>query len=397
MPTPHVPTEIVDEILKNVYAKNKKPTLLSSRMVCHSWSQTSPKSLFDEGVVFKSWDDVRTFLGLLSAPTSTFSPEVNTKHLALTNLTALDNKATAALESLMSIITMKESLSIHVSKSGIADILAQVSQGWAHIGRLTLSGGNHPPATFFNQLVSFPQLHHLTLQDFQLQGVQNAPTVQFRFPDVITKLSLRGSSKLWTFFRAHVIPGRGFAKISELTIETRFTFRDEGMNDMVQCFRGLEGIHTLNIHALPNPGNRDLIRDMKNTFQTRHLRSAAIPGLRRLYLGFSEMPAHFVFGCIIMHTIYLPSTQIGAIIEFEVPRISALGLWDDQDPQAQIRQLLLETQTDTPMAADFGRALRIRGCEGALPPSVVEASGRAMVCDYPVIFMGLGGEEGISM
>jgi hypothetical protein len=49
------------------------------------------------------------------------------------------------------------------------------------------------------------------------------------------------------------------------------------------------------------------------------------------------------------------------------------------------------------MAADFGRALRIRGCEGALPPSVVEASGRAMVCDYPAIFMGLGGEEGISM
>jgi hypothetical protein len=134
---------------------------------------------------------------------------------------------------------------------------------------------------------------------------------------------------------------------------------------------------------------------MKNIFQTRHLRSAAIPGLRRLYLGFSQMPAHFVFGCIIMHAIYLPFTRIDAIIEFEVPY--ALGLWDDQDPQAQIRQLLLETQSDTQMAADFRRALRVRGCEGGLPPSVVEASGRAMVCDHPVIFMGLGGEEGTAM
>lgn len=113
-----------------------------------------------------------------------------------------------------------------------------------------------------------------------------------------------------------------------------------------------------------------------------------IRGLRRLHLDFSNIPAEIALGCIVMHTIHLPSISVGTSIEFEVPR--SLNLWDNADPSAHIRQLLQETPSNTTRAGTA--SLFVLGFPGSLPDTV-EASRTAMVCGYPVFFMKSDVEE----
>jgi hypothetical protein len=113
-----------------------------------------------------------------------------------------------------------------------------------------------------------------------------------------------------------------------------------------------------------------------------------IPGLRRLHLDFSGVPAELGLGSIIMHAVYLPLTNVDVAVEFEVPR--SLDLWDNRDPSAQIRQLVKETPSST--NAVITASLAVRGFPGTLP-AAVQATGSAMVCGYPVTFMNPEGEE----
>lgn len=123
-------------------------------------------------------------------------------------------------------------------------------------------------------------------------------------------------------------------------------------------------------------------RDLKNIFQGRHLCLAKIHGLRRLHIYFNEIPANIALNSLIIHTIYLPSTDVGLAIEFHVP--SSPDLWDNADPSGQIRQLLQDTQSNT--TAVVTASLAVRGFPGTLP-AAVQASRTAMVCGYPVVFM----------
>lgn len=113
-----------------------------------------------------------------------------------------------------------------------------------------------------------------------------------------------------------------------------------------------------------------------------------IPGLRRLHLDFSEVPAELGLGSIIIHAVYLPSTDVDVAVEFEVP--GSLDLWDNDDPSAQIRQLLQETQSST--NAVVTASLAVRGFPGSLPADV-QATRTATVCGYPVTFINPDGPE----
>lgn len=188
---------------------------------------------------------------MLSTPLCTFPNPIRSKRLVLNGLATSDDEAMPALQDLMSNVVLAESLVIQVTTGGIAEVLARVSQGWSNICQLTLSGGTHAPAPFFEVLASFPRLQSLSLQDIRLEGAeQGPPAVQFKFPAVITTLSLVRSSNLWPFFRLHVLPGHGLASVGELYVEERFCFMEEGVSDMIHGLRRLDGIPSIKLRAI---------------------------------------------------------------------------------------------------------------------------------------------------
>jgi hypothetical protein len=245
-----LPTEIIDKFMK--HADNDKPTLLSGQRVCKSWSWLCIQPLLDD-ISFKSWDDIHSFITMIST-SWTFPNPIRSKCLTLNSLATFDDEATIALKKLMLTIILEESLTIQVTTGGIAGILGGVSRGWNNVGQLTLSGGVHPAAPFFKSLTSIPQLQSLCLQEIRLEmleGVQQgAPAVGFRFPAVITKLSLVRSSGLWPFFRLHILPGHGLAGVGELCIQERFCFHKEGVLDMVHGFGELNGVPTVKLQPM---------------------------------------------------------------------------------------------------------------------------------------------------
>jgi hypothetical protein len=253
MPSTDIPTEVVDKILENVDDVDKKNTILASRLVAKSWSYTTTRSLF-VNLDFGGWDDMLRFTSIISGPTPpTLLLPFRSKRVTLSNLTAMNGKATSALQALVSAVETPESLAIHVTTGGINDILVVVGQGWTNITQVTLSGGVHPPAILFAHLASLLQLQSLALQEFQLEDVeggQGLPAVQLRFPTTITTLRLDRSSSLWPFFRAHILPSRGFANIDELCIREKFSSQEKGMKVMLECVRKLENIHTLELEAI---------------------------------------------------------------------------------------------------------------------------------------------------
>lgn len=259
-----VPPDVVDEILKNV--NDDRITLLSSRSVCRSWARLRLNSLLSH-ITFRSWNDIRDFLAILSSPLRTFPDLIQSKRVTLNGLTAMDDEAISTLRDLMSKIAIKDSLAIQVTTIRITEVLAGVAQRWCNIHQLTLSGGTHPPAPFFQALSAFPRLESLSLREFRLQGLvdgdqgtSSAP--RFMFPTIIKRLFLVSSASLWPFFRSHVIPSRGLDNVDELCIEERFCFAEEGVWEMMECFRDMDGPPTLRLRAIYEPSAVSDFRDI---------------------------------------------------------------------------------------------------------------------------------------
>ncbi|TEB23796.1 hypothetical protein FA13DRAFT_1739796 [Coprinellus micaceus] len=271
----------------------------------------------------------------------------------------MNDKTTSALQALVSVVETPESLAIHVTTGGINDILVVVGQGWTNITQVTLSGGS------------------LTLQDFQLkdvEGGQGLPAVPLRFTTSVKKLKLDRSFTLWPFFGAHFLPGRGFANIEELCIREKFSWQEKGIRVMHECVRKLEGVPTLKLEAIYD-NSPHLMEDMKavfyNAYSRQRLPLVKIRGLSRLQLHLADVPAELALNCIGMYCLYLPATNVGVTVEIEVPR--SADLWDNSDPSSHFPLLV------------------VRGFPGTLPAEV-GASGRAVVCGYPVVFMASRGE-----
>lgn len=389
------PPEIADEIVS--HRDNDDSTVLSCRAVCKAWSLLRMNPFFVV-LTLKSWQDIRDFVEITST-SYTFPNPIRNEKLILTNLTAIGARATAALQDLVSTITPQESLAIHVITGGVAQILSSVSQGWNNIRQLDLSGGIHAPAALSAALASFCQLKSLSFREFrmkELEGVgKGVPAVQFRLPSTLTKLSLVRSASLWTFFRVHVLPGHGMAELDELCIEELFCFAEEGVEDMMHAIRlqELRGIPTIRLRPIYEESAfsdfRDINRDFKRIFHACRLHFVRIPELERLFFHFDRIPAELTLGSVIMHAIFLPSTSVGhgVAVEFEATR--SLSLWDNADPASQMSQLVQGAQSDTPVAVTASLAVRVAF---EFLPDAVRLDGTAMVCGYPVGFVGFDEE-----
>jgi hypothetical protein len=127
-----------------------------------------------------------------------------------------------------------------------------------------------------------------------------------------------------------------------------------------------------------------------NIYSRQRLPLVKIRGLSMLQLCLAGAPAELALNCIGMYCLYLPATNVDVTVEIEVPR--SADLWDNSDPSTHFRQFFEETQSDPNDVANNARALLVvRGFPGTLPAEV-GASGRAVVCGYPVVFMASGGE-----
>ncbi|TEB32243.1 hypothetical protein FA13DRAFT_1731998 [Coprinellus micaceus] len=241
----------------------------------------------------------------------------------------MNDKTTSALQALVSVVETPESLAIHVTTGG-----------WTNITQVTLSWrrpSSRNPS--FAHLASLLPTSVVGLfKDFpvwkDVEGGQG-----------ITGGAAQELPALWPFFGAHFLPGRGFANIEELCIREKFSWQEKGMKS----------------HA------SSVFRKAWRTFHPRSseaIYDANLPHLHRLPAPPSpDVPAELALNCIGMYCLYLPATNVDVTVEIEIPN----------DVASNARALLV-----------------VRGFPGTLPAEV-GASGRAVVCGYPVVFMASRG------
>ncbi|TEB39503.1 hypothetical protein FA13DRAFT_1703803 [Coprinellus micaceus] len=371
MSTGTLPEDLANKVMES-FGDDAAPLILLSK-ANRRWAQLSRPYLLSN-LAFKNEQDIVDFSVLLQAEHCTFPPSIRCKELALRNATSIGDETFTSVREFLASITVENSLQIRVTDGRIPNPVVQASIAWNSITQLTLSGeGYNPPAVFY-YLSSFTGLESVRLEDFSFMVAEQGtdPTIQFSLPSTVTRLATIRSSSAWTFFHQHIIPGGGLSSICHLRIEALFYFEEPGVWDMVPYLWTVQGVETLELSSLYDANILGLDLKLVNR-----------PGLQRLELDFSRVPAQIALDTLTFHATYLPIAASDVNINIDIHLPESPALWDQSDPDKQLRQYLGKTSPLGTPPTISPRTLTLKGFPSIFPDTA-QADGSTRVCGYPV-------------